>query len=112
MLAFIGPVLGARVIAYALRNCVGWLFLAVGVTASLTVAAAGWSSFPAVYWIRDWSWWPSLALLSLIASLFPTGHAPSPRWRPVVWMYVAWCRSGHSGLCGRRDVQSAGLYGQ
>ncbi len=34
-------------------------------------------------------WAPSLALAGLVVLLFPDGRPPSPRWRWVLWLYLA-----------------------
>jgi hypothetical protein len=37
-------------------------------------------------WVALWAWAPAfIFLVTLSVLLFPDGHPPSPRWRPVVW---------------------------
>jgi len=62
-----------------------------------TVASAAVST-PPTDWLRLWLWWPSYGLLVLVALLFPSGRAASPRWRPVVRAIVGALLVGVAGL--------------
>jgi hypothetical protein len=42
---------------------------------------------PAMAWLAGWTPVPGLSLLFYLLVLFPDGHLPSRRWRPVVWLY-------------------------
>ena len=82
------------------ENPVGWLFLAIGVTITLSVFAgeyAGWAIYAGanvpgpgiVAWLGSWSWTNASSIaLPLALMLFPNGRLPSPRWRPAVTMGV------------------------
>lgn len=80
------------------ENAVGWLYLAVwvgvGVLLALgseygywaTIAHPGAPGGTLVVWLGNWSWVPIFGiLLTWPFLLFPDGHLPSPRWRPVAW---------------------------
>jgi hypothetical protein len=81
-------------------NPLGWILLAAAVFLALSEDA----SFYAVADYRlhhgglplGWvavlaqpGWAPAIALFGLAVLLFPAGALPSPRWRPVLWVYLA-----------------------
>jgi hypothetical protein len=94
-------VVGAMLCLRVPGNRLGWLFLAAGITwsADLLLAQVAW--FGAVVhpgslsgtwiatWLSNWLWLPGTALLLFgVPLLFPDGHLPSPRWRPVAILGV------------------------
>jgi hypothetical protein len=82
------------------RNPLGWMFLAVAVFLTLSEDASFYSvadyrlhhgGLP-LGWVAVLAqpgWAPALALSGLAVLLFPDGALPSPRWRPVLWVYLA-----------------------
>jgi signal transduction histidine kinase len=69
-------------------NAIGWLLSATG----LAYAAGVFSLFLAHFrrtqsflnWF-GWIWLFGIGLVIFVLLLFPTGHLPSRRWRPVAW---------------------------
>ncbi len=76
------------------RNPIGWIYLGIWATVGLLfglvgsylhhAAPSGITSF--LTWLTNWAWiLPFATLLTFPFLLFPDGHLPSPRWRPVAW---------------------------
>jgi hypothetical protein len=93
------PVVGAMVLTRRPRHAIGWIFLAIGAGMTLVGFANGYAAYSltvlpdpllatgVVAWLSGWLWVPSLGLLMTFALLlFPDGHLPSPRWRPVAYL--------------------------
>jgi hypothetical protein len=93
---------GALIVSRRPRNVIGWLCCAIGVTVSFSgfgssaaarSIAADPDRIPAglvLYLLGAASFLlPLLGLLPLLVLLFPTGRLPSPRWRPVLWVFAA-----------------------
>jgi signal transduction histidine kinase len=103
LVAFFGMVtVGALVASRRPENPLGWLFclLALGLISIGLLSLWGDVALigrlhPArggvvAEWFGQWVWFPIMTLqLSFPILLFPTGHLPSPRWRPVAWCAVA-----------------------
>jgi signal transduction histidine kinase len=94
------PILGIVIVNKRPRNAIGWIFICAGI-------AIGLASFSQVYalhalradpgslpagralaWVSNVVWPIPLAALILLFLLFPTGHLPSLRWRPVLWLVL------------------------
>jgi signal transduction histidine kinase len=80
------------------ENAVGWLYLGIWLGVGLILAFSGEYGYWATVthpggpggtfavWLGNWAWVPILGvLLTWTFLLFPDGHLPSPRWRPVGW---------------------------
>jgi hypothetical protein len=93
------PTVGALIASRRPENLIGWLFLLAGVGAQLEDALLGYGTYALLVepgtlpggavagLVADLIWIPTLVMtLSLLLLLFPTGHPPSPRWRPLVWV--------------------------
>ena len=80
-------------------NPLGWMFLAMAALLELSGIGAdyAWLSYQlghhlplaAVGVVLAPAWSPLLVTLPLMIFLFPDGQLPSPRWRPVLWGYLA-----------------------
>jgi hypothetical protein len=92
-------VVGALIASHRPENSIGWIFLAVGFFYGLLSAGDEYAiyalltnpgSLPlgaAASWLGQWVWAPGLGLvLVFLPLLFPDGHPPSYRWRPVAWL--------------------------
>jgi hypothetical protein len=94
--------IGALIVARQPGNAVGWLFLLS--SAGVAVSSASFEylavsqdhhdlTLPGTVlaaWLNTWVMVPVLfAKVILVPLLFPTGHLPSPRWRPVGLLALA-----------------------
>ncbi|MBW3665615.1 MAG: UDP-3-O-acyl-N-acetylglucosamine deacetylase [Actinobacteria bacterium] len=89
------PAVGAVIVHHRPRHPVGWIYVAIGtgMLSGLAHQYAEWGlSDPAdpaplailASWIGGWAWIVSIGLfLTFALLLFPDGHLPSRRWRPV-----------------------------
>lgn len=87
---------GALVVARLPGNAVGWLMMAIAFTLVLQSLGEAYvysrsnPGYVAVAWLAStlFSVW-LLLVASFLPLVFPTGHLPSRRWRPVWWFSVA-----------------------
>ncbi len=85
--------LGALVVRRA-GNVIGWYLLIAGIADGLVALASAYAVLgirhpgtlpgPAIVGLlAEWSFIPLICSIAFMFLLFPTGHLPSPRWRPA-----------------------------
>jgi signal transduction histidine kinase len=91
------PVIGLVIASRRRDNAIGWLFLAAGFALGVGTFSRAYAlralevdpgSLPAgrlLGWLSGWVWAIPICVLPILFLLFPTGHVPSRRWRPVAW---------------------------
>ncbi len=97
VIAVLFPIIGALIASHAPRNPIGWLFIVMGFSESMTAITGAFAAYalithPGVWpggefasWLFGWAWLPGFALIPVLLLLFPTGRPLSPRWNVVVW---------------------------
>jgi hypothetical protein len=93
------PIVGAAIARHQPRHPIGWILLGSGLGAALTKFTIEYAEYAlvtkpgtlplgvAAAWVSDWVWTTGvIPLLSFGLLLFPDGHPPSRRWRPVAWL--------------------------
>jgi signal transduction histidine kinase len=99
MFAF--PIVGALISSRHPRNKIGWIFLLIGATWELAAFLGGYSTFGLVTHpgslpgadvaaaLTAWLWVPGIGLPgTFLLLLFPDGHLPSTKWKPLAWLSV------------------------
>jgi signal transduction histidine kinase len=92
------PVIGVVLASRRPENRIGWLFLAAalliglysfGLSYAVRAVFVAPGSLPlgqGIAWVGTWMLVIAIGLLPFLFLLFPTGHLPSPRWRPAGWL--------------------------
>jgi signal transduction histidine kinase len=93
------PIVGAVLALRRPDSWIGWIFLGIGLSFGLATLSASYADFALLErrgsipgggiasWASTWSWpWGIVLTFTFLLLLFPTGHLPSPRWRPVAWL--------------------------
>jgi hypothetical protein len=96
------PVVGAAIARQQPRHPIAWIFLGSGLGAGMETLTYEYAHYAlatkpgtvplgvAAAWVSDWVWTTgAIPVLSFGLLLFPDGHLPSPRWRPVAWLAAA-----------------------
>jgi signal transduction histidine kinase len=84
MFATVGAVLASQ----RPSNPIGWLLSATALCYALGTFAILVRHFSTRWsdWLQNWVWGLGIAIpATFVLLLFPTGHLPSKRWRPVAW---------------------------
>ncbi len=91
LVAIVFSVCGAAIAVRRPENPIGWAFIAgalgngiAGIGGEYTVLTGD----PIGDWLLSWAWMPLPLAIAVTLHTFPTGHAPTPRWRPVVFVVV------------------------
>jgi signal transduction histidine kinase len=92
-------VVGGLIASHRPETPIGWIFLAAALFQGLTIAGDEYAVYALLTnpgalplgaeasWLGQWVWAPGLGLiLVFLPLLFPDGHPPSHRWRPVAWL--------------------------
>jgi hypothetical protein len=95
------PVLGGLVASRRPENPYGWLWLGFGLSLTLIQVSETYAvysllvepgSLPAPRFangmLKGVAWVVAITLLPFLLLLFPTGHLPSRRWRPLAWIVL------------------------
>jgi signal transduction histidine kinase len=89
-------VLGSLIVSGQPGNAIGWGFIGVGIMVGfsgfgVSVAVLLLRSNPdapvglAAAWFSNWTYVPAILAIPWLFLLFPDGHLPTTRWRPVAW---------------------------
>lgn len=93
--------IGALVTNRQPQNPIGWVFVATAFFFTLGYTAYEYAvyaylvrpdtpGFEIAAWIDAWFWFPAVMMpFTLLLLLFPDGHPPSRRWRPLLWVILA-----------------------
>ncbi len=106
---------GAFLVLRRPGNVMGWLFSAVGLlwTSGTVISdhaeqivdpTTPWLGL--MSWYSDWYFVPAIGLPIVILMIFPTGRAPSPGWRPALFLVVVGLVAATSRIALASEVQA------
>ena len=82
------------------QNPISWLLLLAGLISSILESCVEYATYALLTksgalpygtlaaWTASWIWVAAIGMFIYSFLLFPTGHLPSERWRPVAWFFV------------------------
>ena len=82
------------------QNSIGWLLLIAGLLCAILEFCIDYATYALLTksgtlpggtlaaWVSSWVWVMAISMLIYTFLLFPTGHLPSARWRPIAWFVV------------------------
>jgi hypothetical protein len=98
VIALVFSAIGGLIATRHPGNAIGWIFLSVGVSAGLAEVAHAYADYwvggnggsealaKTAAWYGSLSWIPFILVpATFLLLLFPDGHLPSARWRPIAW---------------------------
>lgn len=93
------PIVGAAIAQRQPRHPIAWIFIGSGLGAGLARFSYEYGHYAlitkpgtlplgvAMAWVSEWMWTTgAIPLLTFGLLLFPDGHLPSRRWRPMAWL--------------------------
>jgi signal transduction histidine kinase len=87
---------GALIASRRPENAIGWILVGTTLMIALSFAADEYAIYSSrerslpgatwAAWLSGWGWTLAIApMVTLLFLLFPDGHPPSSRWRPIAW---------------------------
>ena len=96
------PLVGLLILRQQPHNTIGWLLQAIGLVWALNGLADNYATYGMVVdpgsvpapeiaaALSEGGWVPAIGLMgTFLFLLYPDGHLPSERWRPVAWVCAA-----------------------
>ncbi|CAN5273642.1 hypothetical protein BH20ACT22_BH20ACT22_09080 [soil metagenome] len=92
------PLMGLLILFHRPDHPNGWIYLAIGLSESLAFFSFAYATYESIgepgalpgsgfmAWLSGWVWALGVGLVAtFLFLLFPDGHLPFRRWRPVAW---------------------------